>query len=45
MKANGSKPDHEKCIMISTQASLRMMIAPGCLVVISPLLMGWLFGY
>merc|ERR1719235_2634254 len=41
----GAKPDHEACIAISTDASLRKMIAPGALVIISPLLMGWLFGY
>merc|ERR1712151_1133166 len=38
-------PNHERCISISTEASLKKMIAPGCLVIISPLLMGWLFGY
>jgi len=41
----GAEPDHEKCIKISTDASLKKMIAPGALVIISPLLMGWLFGY
>jgi len=38
-------PNHERCIAISTEASLKKMIYPGCLVIISPLLMGWLFGY
>jgi len=38
-------PDHAKCIAISTNASLVKMIAPGALVIISPLLAGWLFGY
>ena len=38
-------PDHERCIKISTEASLYKMIAPGCLVIISPLLIGWLFGF
>lgn len=38
-------PDHERCIGISTNASLQRMIAPGALVIISPLLAGWLFGY
>merc|ERR1712084_179108 len=38
-------PNHEKCIAISTEASLKKMIYPGCLVIISPLLFGWLFGY
>jgi len=39
------EPDHEKCIAISTQASLNKMIAPGCIVILSPLLVGLLFGY
>lgn len=38
------EPDYERCIAISTKASLRMMIAPGLLVLLSPLLMGFLFG-
>merc|ERR1712084_139077 len=28
-------PNHEKCIAISTEASLKKMIYPGCLVIIS----------
>jgi len=40
-----SKPDHEQCMGISTTASLRKMIAPGALVIISPLLGGYLFSY
>jgi len=38
------KPDYDSCIAISTKASLRMMIAPGILVIGSPLLVGGLFG-
>jgi len=38
------QPDYDGCITISTQASLRMMIAPGILVLGSPLLAGFLFG-
>ena len=38
------KPDYDRCIAISTKASLRMMIAPGILVIGSPLLIGGLFG-
>ena len=46
IKANvAGYPDHEKCIGISTDASLRKMVAPGALVIISPLLGGYLFGY
>merc|ERR1712072_650857 len=38
------KPDYQQCIGISTDASLREMIAPGMLVMFSPLLTGVLFG-
>merc|ERR1712072_900905 len=37
-------PDYEKCIRISTQASLREMLAPGALVIFSPLVAGLGFG-
>jgi len=37
-------PDYDGCISISTKASLRLMIAPGVLVLGSPLLAGFLFG-
>merc|ERR1719182_835122 len=39
-----AKPDYEKCIMISTDASLTEMIAPGALVILSPLVAGLGFG-
>jgi len=42
--AGNKKPDYASCIAISTKASLRMMIAPGILVIGSPLLLGSLFG-
>merc|ERR550514_413741 len=42
--ANTAKPDYEKCIRISTEASLREMIMPGVLVMGSPLLAGFCFG-
>merc|ERR1719313_1560700 len=38
------KPDYEKCIKISTEASLREMIKPGLLVICSPLVAGLGFG-
>merc|ERR1711972_378705 len=31
------KPDYQRCILISTEASLREMLAPGALVILSPL--------
>jgi H(+)-translocating pyrophosphatase len=37
-------PDHARCIAISTQASLREMIAPGILVMSTPILTGVFFG-
>merc|ERR1712099_86747 len=37
-------PDYERCISISTKASLREMIAPGALVILSPLVAGLGFG-
>jgi len=37
-------PDYKKCIQISTNASLKEMIAPGLLVILSPLVAGIGFG-
>merc|ERR1712137_744904 len=37
-------PDYERCIRISTEASLREMLAPGALVILSPLVAGLGFG-
>jgi len=38
------RPDYDACISISTEASLREMIAPGALVILTPLLTGIFFG-
>jgi K(+)-stimulated pyrophosphate-energized sodium pump len=38
------RPDYRRCVAISTQAALKEMIAPGCLVLGSPLVFGVLFG-
>lgn len=40
-----AEPDYMACIKVSTEASLLYMIAPGLLVIISPILAGILFGY
>ena len=37
--------DHETCISISTNASLKKMVLPGILVIVSPLVAGLFFGY
>lgn len=42
---NGTvEPDYRACIAISTRASLIEMIIPGLLVILSPLLIGFVFG-
>merc|ERR1719491_1726481 len=38
------RPDYDACIAISTQASLQEMVAPGALVIFTPLLVGIFFG-
>jgi K(+)-stimulated pyrophosphate-energized sodium pump len=39
-----ARPDYRTCVDISTKASLREMIAPGLLVILTPLLVGTFFG-
>lgn len=39
-----AKPDYATCVKISTDASLREMIPPGALVMLTPLVAGTLFG-
>ncbi len=38
------RPEYGKCVDISTKASIREMIAPGLLVILTPLVIGFLFG-
>jgi len=38
------KPDYEKCVEISTQAAIGELLKVGALVVLTPLLVGFLFG-
>eukprot|EP00252_Welwitschia_mirabilis_P021780 TRINITY_DN568_c0_g1_i1.p1 TRINITY_DN568_c0_g1~~TRINITY_DN568_c0_g1_i1.p1 ORF type:complete len:766 (-),score=111.42 TRINITY_DN568_c0_g1_i1:214-2511(-) len=44
LMAGTSKPDYGTCVKISTDASLKEMIPPGCLVMLTPLIVGILFG-
>ena len=37
-------PEYEKCVAISTDASIRKMLLPGAIALVSPLLMGFIFG-
>jgi K(+)-stimulated pyrophosphate-energized sodium pump len=43
MEGTGT-PDYAKCVAISTQAALKEMIAPGILIMGSPIVVGYLFG-
>jgi H(+)-translocating pyrophosphatase len=43
IKKGLKKPDYKKCIMISTEASLREMILPGVLVIFTPIFLGIVF--
>ncbi len=38
------KPEYDKCVAISTQASLKKMMLPGAIALISPLIVGFAFG-
>ncbi|MBC3786036.1 sodium-translocating pyrophosphatase [Spirosoma utsteinense] len=38
------KPEYEKCVAISTQASIREMILPGAIALSVPLIVGFIFG-
>ncbi|MDH6253604.1 K(+)-stimulated pyrophosphate-energized sodium pump [Chryseobacterium sp. H1D6B] len=39
-----AEPEYEKCVAISTDASIRKMMLPGAIAILSPLLMGFIFG-
>jgi K(+)-stimulated pyrophosphate-energized sodium pump len=38
------KPEYEKCVAISTDASIKKMMLPGAIALISPLIMGFVLG-
>src|SRR5476651_684158 len=38
------KPEYEKCVAISTRASIREMLAPGLIALITPIIVGFVFG-
>ena len=38
------KPEYDKCVAISTNASLKKMVLPGAITIISPLIIGFLLG-
>jgi K(+)-stimulated pyrophosphate-energized sodium pump len=38
------KPEYEKCVAISTEASIKKMMAPGAIAILSPIIIGFLLG-
>jgi K(+)-stimulated pyrophosphate-energized sodium pump len=38
------KPEYDKCVAISTDASIKKMMLPGAITIISPLIIGFAFG-
>ncbi len=38
------KPEYDKCVAISTEASIKKMMLPGAIAIVSPLIIGFLFG-
>ncbi len=39
-----TKADHDRCVQISTESAIREMVKPGLMAVITPVLIGYLFG-
>jgi K(+)-stimulated pyrophosphate-energized sodium pump len=39
-----AKPEYDKCVAISTKASLREMMLPGAIALITPVVVGFIFG-
>ncbi|AZA57483.1 sodium-translocating pyrophosphatase [Chryseobacterium shandongense] len=39
-----AQPEYEKCVAISTDASIKKMMLPGAIAIVSPLLIGFIFG-
>jgi K(+)-stimulated pyrophosphate-energized sodium pump len=39
-----AKPEYEKCVEISTKASIREMMMPGAIALITPVIVGFVFG-
>lgn len=38
------KPEYDKCVAISTEASIKKMMLPGAIAIISPIVIGFVFG-
>ena len=42
LREGTAKPDHERCVEISTKAAIREMVAPGLLAVLVPVIIGFI---
>lgn len=38
------KPEYDKCVAISTEASIKKMMLPGAIAILSPIIIGFVFG-
>ncbi|HLK27832.1 MAG TPA: sodium-translocating pyrophosphatase [Puia sp.] len=38
------KPEYDKCVAISTEASIKKMVLPGAIAILAPLIMGFILG-
>ncbi len=38
------KPEYDKCVAISTEASLKKMMLPGAIAILTPIIIGFIFG-
>ncbi|NML68079.1 sodium-translocating pyrophosphatase [Hymenobacter sp. RP-2-7] len=38
------RPEYEKCVAISTEAAIRKMVLPGAIALLSPIIIGFIFG-
>lgn len=45
LREGKAKPDYAKCVDISTRHALRLMVAPGLIVVVTPIVVGYLLGW
>jgi K(+)-stimulated pyrophosphate-energized sodium pump len=39
-----AKPEYDKCVAISTEASIKKMVLPGAIAIVSPLIIGFILG-
>jgi K(+)-stimulated pyrophosphate-energized sodium pump len=45
LREGKAKPDYAKCVDISTRQALKLMVAPGLIAVVTPIIVGYLLGW